>query len=855
MFSKKFKIKTLFSIAFLIIIASSLIIFRANFINKASTREDDTQVIINANSGLISLRDSYKSSSILTRGLYKNSLLNKAASRKARMLQLIKNQPDKFLLYSMPKNLQESMPSEIQTNIEKEMTISGDLVIYQSDDFKNKISNSSYELEVNQDKKYSLYFTDQKPNIKTGSKVKVKGVALDNLMALDTSTQSIPNSIQVISTTTQDIVTTGIRKTAVIMINFQNNTSQPYTNDYIREKTFTGSQSVNAFYKENSYNNLSIQGKLRTDGDIFGYYTIPYNIGSTCATTVWSNASRQMATNAGVDLTGYDSTIYAFNVTPSTCSSDGGQWAGVAELGGDEVWIMGSYYYPGVVSHEIGHNIGFMHANGYNCKDPSGNWVPLSTNCTSQEYADFHDDMGFGYNQAGSFAAARKIAAGWLPTTNEQLVNQSGIYDIYPLETASQNIQNLKINWSKDNQQTLTKYLQLEYRVPSSSEPYEQQGVYLREVDVATGTTFSTNIINAWANLVVGRDYLMAGTPLVDPVRNITFNLISTDSQKARVEITFGPEPCNYYNPAVIITPERGVTVKPGTQFAYTVTVTNNNPISCPATTYDLSTLFMYWTKSFSQSSLTIPSGGSATSELLITSPSNANNGVTWFQVQAFSNSGQGNRAIIDSTYWIDKILGDITPPSGNIVVNDNASETNKQTVNLKIEAQDNSAGIYQMRLSNNGTLWQNWESYNSTAQWNITDSAYGGDQTHGTKTVYAQFKDRAGNISSSTTDTIFDNSASQSALAIVPVSPLPVGNLSRLSPASLDFVVTFNNPAPTTVTCSSNGAEQPATYSTGPNTYTCSYTNFFPGTYNISITGTRIGYTSAAAHWVLTVL
>ena len=41
------------------------------------------------------------------------------------------------------------------------------------------------------------------------------------------------------------------------------------------------------------------------------------------------------------------------------------------------------------------------------------------------------------------------------------------------------------------------------------------------------------------------------------------------------------------------------------------------------------------------------------------------------------------------------------------------------------------------------------------TVSWDLTDAAYGGTSTDGTKTVYAQFHDRTGKWSDTVTDTI----------------------------------------------------------------------------------------------------
>src|SRR3989338_3216793 len=58
------------------------------------------------------------------------------------------------------------------------------------------------------------------------------------------------------------------KRVAVVMFNFQNDNSQPYTVDYARNMVFG---TINSYYKEASF------GKLSLEGDVFGWYTIPYS--------------------------------------------------------------------------------------------------------------------------------------------------------------------------------------------------------------------------------------------------------------------------------------------------------------------------------------------------------------------------------------------------------------------------------------------------------------------------------------------------------------------------------------------------------------------------------------------------
>ncbi|MDI6784792.1 MAG: PKD domain-containing protein, partial [bacterium] len=93
-------------------------------------------------------------------------------------------------------------------------------------------------------------------------------------------------------------------------------------------------------------------------------------------------------------------------------------------------------------------------------------------------------------------------------------------------------------------------------------------------------------------------------------------------------------------------------------------------------------------------------------------------------------------------------IITDFAAPTGSIIIDGGASYTNSVSVALSLSATDNSGTVSAMRFSNDGSTWSGWETYTTSKTWTLTS----GD---GTKTVYVQFEDNAGNQSGSYTDTI----------------------------------------------------------------------------------------------------
>lgn len=80
----------------------------------------------------------------------------------------------------------------------------------------------------------------------------------------------------------------------------------------------------------------------------------------------------------------------------------------------------------------------------------------------------------------------------------------------------------------------------------------------------------------------------------------------------------------------------------------------------------------------------------------------------------------------------------DTSPPTGTIEINGGAAYTNVRAVTLTLSATDN-VGVTQMRFSNNGTSWGSWVAYAATRSYTLPT-------VDGSKTVYVQFRDAAGN-------------------------------------------------------------------------------------------------------------
>ena len=93
----------------------------------------------------------------------------------------------------------------------------------------------------------------------------------------------------------------------------------------------------------------------------------------------------------------------------------------------------------------------------------------------------------------------------------------------------------------------------------------------------------------------------------------------------------------------------------------------------------------------------------------------------------------------------------DTTAPRGKVIINDGAARTSTAAVTLRLSASDNAGGtgVSQMRIRNAGSAWPEWQPYAAQKSWTLPAGK-------GTKTVYVQFRDGAGNASPAATDTIY---------------------------------------------------------------------------------------------------
>ncbi|MCI3921154.1 S-layer homology domain-containing protein [Paenibacillus sp. TRM 82003] len=114
--------------------------------------------------------------------------------------------------------------------------------------------------------------------------------------------------------------------------------------------------------------------------------------------------------------------------------------------------------------------------------------------------------------------------------------------------------------------------------------------------------------------------------------------------------------------------------------------------------------------------------------------------GVVEFTVDFVDASGNVGSTVSTPTDS-SRVIYDKTAPSGTLSINNGAAATTSDAVTLSIASQDGGgSGMARMRLSNDMSSWSPWEAAAAAKDWTLSAG-------EGTKTVYLQLMDAAGNV------------------------------------------------------------------------------------------------------------
>lgn len=632
---------------------------------------------------LIALQKAWNNAGQSTKSKALSRLMAKAEERHATLTELIKSDPAAAFSIAIPEQQQLALPNSVLAMLEQEQEIEGQLeTIYE--DYEDGSHQLHHFLNTDFGERFELHSADKELKLLSGAKVRAKGLLIgnnssnrhniDGHLALDTGNNeglitlaADGNNTGTVTGETLAVLpnTFGEQKTAVILVNFQDDTSQPWTKDQVRDTVFNQSSD---FFMENSFQQTWL------NGDVVGWFTLPLS-SSSCDYKAIASAALQAAEDSGVNTANYSRRVYAFPFN-SACG-----WAGLGSVGGSpsSAWING-FMDLRTVSHELGHNFGLYHSHSLEC----GSAV-TGTNCTNKEYGDSTDVMG----QATShFTSFQKEQLGWLDSNSITTVTNSGNFNLDTYATLPSNAPKaLKVLKETDSVSGKKTWYYLEFRRPTGFDSTLATNMNSSDgIVIHTGSESSRNTsylldmtpessIQDWYDAALTTGYTFS-----DNNAGIAITSSLAGAQNAEVIIDMAPQSCSQSAPRISASPIQSDWLAAGSAFNYFLTVTNQSSSNCSPTSFSLaSDNPSGWSAQLSATNATLAPGESTTVTLTVTSAATATDGIYSLTFQA---SGEGYTANQDVAYVVDNPVADNSAPTA---VNDSIIISTKNSVIIPV--------------------------------------------------------------------------------------------------------------------------------------------------------------------------
>jgi hypothetical protein len=234
-----------------------------------------------------------------------------------------------------------------------------------------------------------------------------------------------------------------VRKVAVVLGYYTDMPQATATPAEALEAMMGAGASVRTFFETAS------RGRTTVQATVLG----PWNLGiDSCDAfdtfTAIQDATERKAAAAGINLSTFDHVIMW---TRPPCGSG---WMALGDAPGRYIHMSADYpdtgfgrehEFAATASHEMGHNMGLLHANSLRCTT-AGTPVPVGTSCSAVEYGDPYSSMGgdMGYlDTSGSPSVYRFLSPlpgsaeldhlGWLDPDEVATATSAGTYDLVPV--------------------------------------------------------------------------------------------------------------------------------------------------------------------------------------------------------------------------------------------------------------------------------------------------------------------------------------------------------------------------------------------------------------------------------------
>lgn len=325
---------------------------------------------------------------------------------------------------------------------------------------------------------------------------------------------------------------------AVVLLDFQGVTPQPFT----QADAKVALARVHDYYKEISYGSWTVQI------DVFGPYAVPKP--ADCSLDTIGNLARQAAKGAGVAIDGYDHVGITLpdNKPSGLDCACGLAWVGHAPAVPNPQ-IQGTSIYTcrgdNAFAHEMGHGFGLDHASKALCNGQAMRRDPY-TACMIDEYGNHFNVMGNGLGHMNGF---QKSTMKWLDDCNTVRVSKDDVFELVPIQMASNAIQTLQIA-TGDVKDGNPLYYYVEYRNPAKATFNAEDNGVVRElgpgvhIDVAPSFTAAGGdhrvlLLDLSQAGDFGDPRLTPGRSFSDPDGRVTVSVMDASTDSAHVKVTF----------------------------------------------------------------------------------------------------------------------------------------------------------------------------------------------------------------------------------------------------------------------------------------------------------------------------